>query len=371
MRSNIIFKIKFTMKTYKVLFFVIFIASINFNGICTQGTIGKIKSKTPLKKTGSFSSSKGNDKTNSDGSVYDNYQKSKNDRTPLKKSSSFSSFSSQSKGSVKKDSDGSVYDNYQGSKNDRTPFKKSGSFSSLPSQSDSVIDKKRTASFAFSSDKDERKRHQSDSSLLRKDASDGTHGQRKKEINSLSKRHQIPIDAKTHESEHVIAYKALANDVPRRTPEGRKLESIAPAFQQVKDLHRAHPGTGSGKEADLYRKSQRKSMKNGHLSNAIQLNTLGYAENPNYIKSSQTSGGKASHDSFENMILKNPKIPPVKKDGEINFMQMNRIEQKEVLLANKLASEGRKVYTKNDLKEVREKFRPFDEKMNDEYLRSD
>ena len=111
------------MKTLKVLFFVIFIASIYFNGICTQGTIGKVKSKTPLKKTGSFSSSKGNDK---------------------------------------KDSDGSVYDNYQRSKNGRTPFKKSESFSSLPSQTDSVIDnrsdKKRTASFAFNSDKDERKR---------------------------------------------------------------------------------------------------------------------------------------------------------------------------------------------------------------------
>ncbi len=322
------------MKTLKVLFFVIFIASIYFNGISSQGTISK--SKLPLKKSGSYSS-----------------------------------FSSQSKGSDKKGSRVSLYDDYQRSTNDKNSLKQRGS-----SQSDSVIgrsrsDNKRTASFSSDSGLDERKRHKSDSSLFRKDASDGTHGQRKKEINSLRRKHQIPIDAKTHESEHVIAYKALANDVPRRTPEGRKIEAKAPAFQQLKDLHRAHPGTGSGKEADLYRKSQRTSMKNGHLSNAFQLNTLGYAENPSYVKSSQTSGGKASHDSFENMVLKNPKIPLAKKDGGIDFKQMSRIDQKEVLLANKLASEGRNVYTKSDLKEVRAKFRPIDEKLNDEYLRSD
>ena len=49
---------------------------------------------------------------------------------------------------------------------------------------------------------------------------------------------------------------------------GRDIEKMAPAYLEIKDFHRKHPGTGSGKAADDYRNKQRWLLNNGRISQA-------------------------------------------------------------------------------------------------------
>lgn len=117
----------------------------------------------------------------------------------------------------------------------------------------------------------------------------------------------MTINGDTFESEHVIGYAVLAPQMPRPGTAGYKalddhgarhlarlVESKAPAYHEVHELHRDHPGTGSGEISDQYRREQRSALLGERepvnkgigpqdappqypYSNAVQLNQLEYA----------------------------------------------------------------------------------------------
>lgn len=115
----------------------------------------------------------------------------------------------------------------------------------------------------------------------------GSHGAKKREQKRLTSSFDFEVSGDSHESEHTIGYEPLAQGSGLKrggSDEAKELENRAPAYQEVKDLHRAHIGTGttnkvdeSGFNSPTYRDAQRNLLEKGHVSSAVQLNQLGYA----------------------------------------------------------------------------------------------
>ena len=140
----------------------------------------------------------------------------------------------------------------------------------------------------------------------------GQHGYKKKEQQRLARKYRIKVTGSTHESEHTVGYEPIGRTSGEKRGKGaraRKLEQFAAAYQEVKDLHRRHIGTGthsskdkSGFNSEGYRAAQRSLIESGQVGNAIQLNQLGYAFDPTFRQTLTTSEGQAATDSFHSMI---------------------------------------------------------------------
>jgi hypothetical protein len=115
----------------------------------------------------------------------------------------------------------------------------------------------------------------------------GMHGSKKKEQRRLSDTYGINVTGDTHESEHTVGFEPLnqSSGLKRgKEHRAKSLENRAPAYQEVKELHRDHIGTGttntrdeSGMNSHEYRQAQRSLIETGDVSSAVQLNQLGYA----------------------------------------------------------------------------------------------
>ncbi|MFD0671004.1 hypothetical protein [Cohnella sp. GCM10027633] len=140
----------------------------------------------------------------------------------------------------------------------------------------------------------------------------GMHGYKKKEQARLSEAYGIEVTGDSHESEHTIGFEPLNQTSGNKRGENataRRLENIAPAYQEVKQLHRDHIGTGTQNDADAsgfnsegYRSAQRSLVEDGDVSSAVQLNQLGYAFDDNKSKLTTTDEGLAANDSFDTMV---------------------------------------------------------------------
>jgi hypothetical protein len=145
----------------------------------------------------------------------------------------------------------------------------------------------------------------------------GSHGYKKKEQARLSAmpdannvRHRV--SGSTHESEHTIGFEPLnqTSGLKRGTPgRARQLENHAPAYQEVKRLHRDHIGTGTTGHADAsgfnshtYRSAQRSLVESGDVSSAVQLNQLGYAHMFQAITGPKRHDMVQADNSFEHMV---------------------------------------------------------------------
>jgi len=165
----------------------------------------------------------------------------------------------------------------------------------------------------------------------------GQHGAKSREQQRLKKLKDKAVSGETHESEHTIGYAVLSGGfLPRgESKDAQVLENIAPAYQEVKALHRDHIGTGSSStpdetnmNADQYRDMQRGLLTgetNYHkelasrpfnsigvsstegrnaVSNAVQINQLGYGQqlrNRDYSHVSPIALAQAN-DSYEQMV---------------------------------------------------------------------
>jgi hypothetical protein len=184
---------------------------------------------------------------------------------------------------------------------------------------------------------------------------DGSYGQKYKEKNVLKTIHKTEINGKTHEKEHPVGFKVLTknlNDdlgVSRDTSVGRQIEKSAPAYFEIKELHRNHIGTGSSRQAQEYRNWQDEAIKEGKLGNAIQLNQIEYAHDSNFQKIAKSPSGQAATDSYNNMIVKNPELMRGHGDANFDLLKLSRGEQIESILARNLAIEQRNTYTQNDI----------------------
>jgi hypothetical protein len=146
----------------------------------------------------------------------------------------------------------------------------------------------------------------------------GTHGAKKSEQKRLLAKFNSLVTGDSHESEHTIGFEPLNQTTGlERGTTGRasELEKKAPAYQEVKKLHRAHIGTGtngivdkSGFNSQTYREAQRSLMEVGDISSAAQINQLGYAHMTNVLGNRMfgdlpdTLSGRVANDSFNHMV---------------------------------------------------------------------
>jgi hypothetical protein len=182
---------------------------------------------------------------------------------------------------------------------------------------------------------------------------EGTHGFKKKEQARLNKklgRSRLKVSGLTYESEHTIGYAVLvlgANGMKRgKSSEARQVENRAPAYQEVKELHRGHIGTGSGGydqvvgfSSGSYRDDQRSLLESHDVSSAVQINQLGYAFDPNLRKKSFEEKVEIATNSYDIMVSFMNQVGYI--DGEDQKTAPVTPEQKaEMHLARRVAITG-------------------------------
>ncbi|MFN8397899.1 MAG: hypothetical protein U0176_24995 [Bacteroidia bacterium] len=168
----------------------------------------------------------------------------------------------------------------------------------------------------------------------------GQHGAKKREQLRLSRMGQR-VTGDTHESEHIVGFEPLARTAGGKRGKGernRRLENTAPAYQEIKLLHRDNIGTGTHSEADAsgfnsesYRDTQRSFLEQGEVGIAMQLNQLTYA----FQDQSQVRGTveeRQSNDSFAHMIRHSDAFTFAEGDQD-KVVPMSPSEKFEVLVA--------------------------------------
>ncbi len=183
---------------------------------------------------------------------------------------------------------------------------------------------------------------------------EGTHGFKKKEqarLNKLIESGDLTVSGSTYESEHTIGYAVLvlgADNMKRgKSSEARQVENSAPAYQEVKELHRDHIGTGSrgydkdvGFSANSYRDDQRRLIEADDVSSAVQINQLGYAFDPNLRELDFKERVKIATLSFDLMVSFMSQVGYI--DGEDKKTAPVTPKQKaEMYLARRVAITGR------------------------------
>lgn len=178
----------------------------------------------------------------------------------------------------------------------------------------------------------------------------GMHGYKKSEQKRLSNAYGISVTGSTHESEHTIGFEPLNQTSGNKRGENataRSLENRAPAYQEVKELHRDHIGTGthgsrdaSGFNSEEYRNSQRSLLEAGDVSSAVQLNQLGYAFDPNKSALTATEEGKAATDSYDTMVANMNSVAYAQDDGEVS-VGVDAKQKAEMYLARRAAITGK------------------------------
>ncbi len=184
----------------------------------------------------------------------------------------------------------------------------------------------------------------------RRKYSPGQHGYKTHEQKRLTNQQGTRVSGNTHESEHPVGFEPLnqTTGLKRGTPgRAKRLENEAPAYQEVKELHTAHIGTGtknqadaSGFNSDSYRKTQRSLIKSGDISSAVQINQLGYAFNPNNKNTANTPKGKAANDSFKTMANNMNSFTYGQGNNDVT-VNVNERQRQEMLLAREAAQTGK------------------------------
>ena len=177
----------------------------------------------------------------------------------------------------------------------------------------------------------------------------GQHGAKGREQKRLTEKYETPISGKTHESEHTIGFAVLNDTGDKRGANKnlRKLENEAPAYQERRALHREHIGTGSrtkvdgsGFSAPTYRLAQRRSLEDGDVSSATQLNQLGYAFLDGFQEKQDSPARKAARDSYDVMV-ENMKEVKYTKGGQEETALVDERQQAEMHLARRAAETGK------------------------------
>jgi len=177
----------------------------------------------------------------------------------------------------------------------------------------------------------------------------GTHGDKRNEQQRLTQAFGTTVSGRSHESEHVVGYEPLAQtgNLPRQgSKRARELENGAAAYQEVKDFHRAHIGTGtrrtadaSGFDATSYRFAQRGLVEAGDVSSAVQLNQLGYAFLPGFQDDRDAVGSRMADDSYDRMVDHLEAMTYA--DGRVDrTVGVDAVQQAEMYLARRAAQTG-------------------------------
>lgn len=179
----------------------------------------------------------------------------------------------------------------------------------------------------------------------------GTHGYKTYEQQRLG------TSGQTHQSEHPLGFSSAHPGMDRKT--NHPTEQSMPAYQEVKDLHRGHAGTGTGTKpgetgfasAKEYRQHQNNAINDPTarhegtaLSNSYQLNQLGYAHQmaqneTQYTGKAPSEDIRKSNDSYANMINHNQPQTHVVNGSQVSD-RLDPHGQAEALLAREAAHSG-------------------------------
>lgn len=144
----------------------------------------------------------------------------------------------------------------------------------------------------------------------------GQHGYKSFEQQELTG-DDFKVSGKTHESEHTIGFEVLNRTSGEKRKGGSRaysLEMEAPAYQEIRAMHRAHIGTGTlgaspenlgnkgFESSEQYRNAQRSLLEAGDISSAVQLNQLGYAFQPGFRESGGTREREIANASYVSMV---------------------------------------------------------------------
>lgn len=175
----------------------------------------------------------------------------------------------------------------------------------------------------------------------------GQHGAKKQEQKRLTKETGNKVSGDTHQSEHTVGFEPLNRTSGKSRKQNAALENKAPAYQEVKDAHRKHIGTGtntqkdaSGFDSKSYRDTQRKLIGSNDASSAVQINQLGYAFDPKFKTQAATPAGVAADNSFQKMVT-NMKTVPYAKGNQTVDVPVDAKQKAEMLLARQTAQTGR------------------------------
>lgn len=194
----------------------------------------------------------------------------------------------------------------------------------------------------------------------------GQHGAKTREQTRLSKLMGQQVSGETHESEHTIGYEPLAQTggLERgKSPRARRLENVAPAYQEVGEMHRAHIGTGtrktpdaSGFDATSYRATQRSLTEAGDISSAVQINQLGYAFVDGFQpgEAEPQVADQQADNSYDTMVENLGSV--MHADGEQErIVDVDAVSRAEVFLARRAAKTG--VWpTSEDIEDAKRRF---------------
>ena len=198
----------------------------------------------------------------------------------------------------------------------------------------------------------------------------GQHGAKRREQRRLGNSHDTKVSGRTHESEHAIGFDVLkrtSNLKRGKCKKSRRLEKDAWAYQEQKQFHRDHIGTGSsgtpdesGFDADTYRECQRKSLEAGLVSDAIQINQLAYAFLPNFKEQPNTRARKAANDSYDEMVHNMDKVTYL-QSTTLKSVEVTTEDKIEMYLSRIVAEgkgEGKGGWpSKAQIKDAKKKFR--------------
>lgn len=188
----------------------------------------------------------------------------------------------------------------------------------------------------------------------------GKHGARKEEQKRLSKIYKIPVTGSGFESEHTVGFEPLARTSGVKRGKGdraRGLENYAPAYQEVKELHRQHIGTGMKPERDEssfnsqeYRDSQRTLLEAGDVSSAVQLNQMGYAYDPNFEDIKKSLEWQASTESYNTMVRNMDSVDYARGDQNVKI-PVDKNQRAEMLAARYLQQKDKLYLTEEEKKQ--------------------
>jgi len=169
----------------------------------------------------------------------------------------------------------------------------------------------------------------------------GTHGAKGREQKRLESTFGQKVSGSTHESEHPIGNSVLIETADAKRGKNqlvKDVENHAPAYQEYKQLHRDHINTGSNKtgenygfdHTDKYREHQRAALLEGNAGNAVQLNQLDYAFNPEFKNKQDDVATKQANSSFVHMV-NNMKSLGFVDDGEHTTIDVSADERAEMI----------------------------------------
>ena len=202
--------------------------------------------------------------------------------------------------------------------------------------------------------------------IVIKKPSDGSYGTREQEKARLQNKFDKEITGNEFEHEHIIGVNVLIRNSDERLNrdkgEGKKIEKLAPAYYEIKELHRKHVGTGTGPNADKFRDKINEFMIQDNVAGAMIENVREYGEMKEfrafYKKDPITNefindNAKIADDSFNHMIKKNPKFSMFISGKTVKEFSLRDDDKFKIITARHEAMKGTKLSI-NEIKNLKQ-----------------